>query len=358
MSQAQLTLTGLLLAFGISQLFWGPLSDRFGRKPILLIGLVAYTAASVGSTFAHSIDELIVWRIVQGAAMGASVMCARAVVRDLYAPEMAARVMSRGLTGLGVVACISAPLGGLLSDIWGWRIALSMLAVFGAISCAVVVLHFKETLRHKNPQATHPRMLLAQWWTIVRTPSFVAYALLSATSYGGLFTFLAASSFVMIKVLGLSKTQYGLMMFSMSAVYIFSTFLCRRLLTRFGVQRSVAIGGAFTLTAGLLMATLAWAGVHTVWAILLPFYLFMLGHGVHQPCGQSGAVSAFPHAAGAASALSGFGMMVMAFAMGGWLGTHLDNTVYALTNGIAFWSVLIALTAWILVQRYGKLGKA
>jgi MFS transporter, DHA1 family, multidrug resistance protein len=357
MSQAQLTLTGLLLAFGISQLFWGPLSDRFGRKPILLIGLGAYTLASVGSTFVHSIEALIAWRIVQGAAMGAGVMCARAVVRDLYAPEQAARVMSRGLTGLGVIACLSAPLGGLMSDAFGWRIALSALAVFGAISCAVIALRFQETLSAPNPRATELHTLLANWWAIVRTPSFVAYALLAATTYGGLFTFLAGSSFVMIKVLGLSKTQYGLTMFSISMVYILGTFICRRLLTRFGVQRSVAIGGVFTLSAGVSMAALAWAGVHTVWAIMLPFYLFMLGHGIHQPCGQSGAVSAFPHAAGAASALSGFGMMVMAFVMGLWLGTHLDGTVYALTNGIAFWSMLITLTAWILVQRYGHIAK-
>jgi DHA1 family bicyclomycin/chloramphenicol resistance-like MFS transporter len=124
MAQAQLTLTALLLSFGLSQLVWGPLSDRFGRRPVLLWGMVAYVAASVGSALAASMDLLIVWRTVQGAAMGAGVMGARAVVRDLYQPVDAARAMSKGLSGLGVIACASAPLGGLLSDLFGWRATL------------------------------------------------------------------------------------------------------------------------------------------------------------------------------------------------------------------------------------------
>lgn len=129
MSQAQLTLTALLLAFGLSQLIWGPLSDRFGRRPILLIGLGAYVLASVASTLSPSMAALIFWRTVQGAAMGAGVMCARAIVRDLYTPVIGARVMSKGLSGLAVVACASAPLGGLLSDLFSWRMALLALAI-------------------------------------------------------------------------------------------------------------------------------------------------------------------------------------------------------------------------------------
>jgi DHA1 family bicyclomycin/chloramphenicol resistance-like MFS transporter len=117
MSQTQLTLSALLLAFGTSQLIWGPLSDRFGRRPILLWGLAAYTLASIGGTLAPSMALLIVWRVVQGAAMGAVVMCARAIVRDLYQPAEGARIMSKGLSGLGVLACVCAPLGGLLSTL-------------------------------------------------------------------------------------------------------------------------------------------------------------------------------------------------------------------------------------------------
>src|SRR6185369_10031141 len=234
-SQAQLTLTTLLLAFGTSQLVWGPLSDRFGRRPVLLVGLAAYTLASVGCVLAPSMSLLIVWRTVQGAAMGAAVMGARAIVRDLYTPETGARVMSKGLTGLGVIACLCAPIGGLLSDVWGWRYALTVLAVFGAGTLFLVAWRFEETVSRKNPQALRPATLVATWATIMRHPTFLTYSALSTASYAGLFTFLASSSFVFIKVLGLSRTQYGLLMFSMAFVYLMGTFLCRRLLPRFGV---------------------------------------------------------------------------------------------------------------------------
>lgn len=360
MSQAQLTLTALLLAFGMSQMVWGPVSDRFGRRPVLLVGMTLYVIASVGSTFSASMEQLVLWRTLQGVAMGAGVMCARAIVRDLYAPAEGARIMSKGLTGLGVIACASAPLGGLVAEYLGWRMALLVLAVFGAATLLVLALRFEETLQRKNPQALQPGTLVRTWWQIVQHPTFWAFTLLSTASYGGLFTFLAASSFVFIQVLGLSKLAYGLVMFTMSLSYIVGTLICRRLLPRLGVRRTVALAGACTVTAGTLIGGLALAGVQHVMAIMLPFYLFMLAHGVHQPCGQSGAVGPFPHAAGAASALSGFLMMVAAFFMGGWLGRSLASvadgagTVLPLTNGIWFWSVVIAGIAWTLVQRHGK----
>ena len=357
MPLAQLTLTALLLAFGVSQLFWGPLSDRFGRRPILLAGLAAYVVAAIASTLAPSMAALIACRAVQGAAMGAAVMCARALVRDLYTPLQGARVMSKGLTGLGMIACLSAPLGGLLSDLSGWRMALMAPAVFGAVGLGLVALRFEETLARPNPQALQGAVLLRTWWRIVRNPTFLAYSALATSSYGGLFTFLAASSFVVIQVLGLSKTQYGLVMFSMSLAYIAGTMLCRRLLVRFGLRHAVALAAVLTVTGGTLMGLLAMAGVRSAWAIMLPFYLFMLGHGVHQPCSQSGAVGPFPQAAGAASALNGFVMMLAAFAMGGWLGTHMDGTVFPLAYGMWFWSVLIAVSAWTLVQKYGEPAK-
>ncbi len=356
MAQAQLTLTALLLAFGVSQLVWGPLSDRFGRRPVLLAGLTAYVLASIGATLAPGMDLLIVWRTVQGAAMGAGVMGARAIVRDLYSPAQGARVMSRGLSGLGLIACISAPLGGLLSDLFDWRMALLALAVFGALCLILVTLRFTETVPHRNPHALQPATLARTWLAILRNPTFLAFSALSTASYAGLFTFLASGSFVFIKVLGLSKTHYGFLMFSMAFTYLLGTFLCRRLLPRFGVLRSVAIAGALSLTGGTLMGLLALAGLRSVWAIMLPFYFFMLAHGVHQPCSQSGAVGPFPQAAGAASALNGFLMMLAAFAVGSWLGRQMDGTVLPLVYGVWFWSVLIALAAWTLVQKQGQSG--
>jgi MFS transporter, DHA1 family, multidrug resistance protein len=353
-AQAQLTLTTLLLAFGLSQLVWGPLSDRFGRRAVLLCGLGAYTLASIGAALAASMPVLIGWRTLQGVAMGAAVMGARAIVRDLHSPEIGARVMSKGLTGLGLIACFCAPVGGLLSDWFGPRYALTALVVFGALALAVIALRFEETLPRKNPLALQPAALARTWIGILRNPTFLAYSALSTASYAGLFTFLASSSFVFIKVLGLTRTEYGLVMFSVSFSYILGTFMCRRLVPRFGVRRAVAIAGGLTLTGGTMLGVLGWMGVQNLWTLLLPFLVFMLGHGVHQPCGQSGAVGPFPQAAGAASALNGFLMMIAAFAVGGWVGVRLDGTAAVLTDGVWFWSACIAATAWTLVQRHGE----
>jgi MFS transporter, DHA1 family, multidrug resistance protein len=360
MAQAQLTLTALLLAFGLSQLVWGPLSDRFGRRPVLLVGLSAYVLAATASALAPSMAWLIGARAVQGVAMGAGVMAARAIIRDLYQPAEGARVMARALSGLALFACISAPLGGLLSDLFNWRAALLALAVFGAASLALVALRYRETIPARNPDALAWSSLWGNWWMILRHPSFRAWCALSAASYGGLFTFLATSSFVFIQVLGIGKTQYGLWMLSMSVVYLGGTLLCRRLLPRLGMRRLVAWACGLTLLSGTLVGVFGLLGLSSgpygVWFIMLPHYLFMIGHGVHQPCGQAGSVSAFPQAAGAASALNGFLMMLAAFLMGGWLGTRMDGTVLPLTNGMWFWSVLIALSGWTLVQWQGERG--
>jgi DHA1 family bicyclomycin/chloramphenicol resistance-like MFS transporter len=317
----QLTLSALLLAFGCSQLLWGPLSDRFGRRPVLLAGLLLYTLASVGSALAPTMALLVAWRTLQGVAMGAVVMCARA--------------MSKALTGLGLIACLCAPLGGLLTEWLGWRAALLVLTAYAAATLALIALRLPETLRQRNPQALRPATLARTWALVLRSPTFWAFSLQTTASYGGLFTFLAASSFVYIEVLGLSRTQYGLVLLSTAVAYLMGTLACRRLLARVGLRRTVAIAGALSGSGGLLMALAALLGWHSVAALLPPFYLFMLGHGIHQPCGQSGAVGPFPQAAGVASALNGFMMMLAAFAIGFWLG-------------------LLALIAWTLVQRHGE----
>jgi DHA1 family bicyclomycin/chloramphenicol resistance-like MFS transporter len=136
-----------------------------------------------------------------------------------------------------------------------------------------------------------------------------------------------------------------------SSSYLVGTFVCRRWIVRHGIRGAVARGGALTLAGGALGAGLALAGVHAVWAVLLPQCLFALGHGIHQPCGQAGAVGPFPRAAGAASALAGFVLALTAFGIGLWLGRALDGTVLPYVLGIGFWSLATTLVAWTLVQR-------
>lgn len=354
MHTAQLTLSALLLAFGISQLAWGPLSDRFGRRPVLLAGLAIYTVAAAGGALSASMGQLVVWRTVEGAGMGAAVMCGRAVVRDLYPPETGPRVMSKAMSGLGVIGCLSAPVGSVVTEFAGWRAALSVPALFGVAALALIALRFDETLAVTKRRKLDPAATMRTWGCIARHPTFRCFALLAAASYAGLFTFLAGSSFVFIKLFGLSRPAYGGLMLSMSITYIVGTALCRRLLARYGLRRTVALAGALSLVGGSAVGGLATAGVHSPWAIMLPFYLFVLGHAVHQSCGQSGVVGPFPEAAGAASALSGFLMMVAVFATGDWLGHRLGGSVLPMTGGLWFWSVAVALTAWTSVQRHGE----
>jgi DHA1 family bicyclomycin/chloramphenicol resistance-like MFS transporter len=358
MGQAQLTLTALLLAFGLSQLVWGPMSDRFGRRPILLWGMAAFTLASVACAFAPSMAWLIAGRALQGIAMGAGVMAARAVVRDLFAPSQGATVMSQALTGLGIIACACAPLGGLLTDWLGWRVALIAVAVFGAGTLALLAWRFEETLAQPDAHALRAGPLIRANLDILRHPVFLTWCALASASYLGLFTFLASSSFVFIQFMGYSKTAYGFLMLSMSLSYIVGTFLCRWMLRRTSVHRTVGMAAVLTVTGGVSMAALAHAGEgqdwYGAWAVMVPMYIFMLGHGVHQPCGQSGAVTPFPQRAGTASALNGFLMMLGAFFMGAWLSSHMDRPVFALAHGVLLWAIVITLVAWTAVQRHGR----
>lgn len=350
----QLTLSGLIIAFGLAQLVAGPLADRFGRRPVLLSGLLLYTAASIGGALAQTIEALVAWRVLQGTAMAAAVTCGRSIVRDLFEPQDGARVMSRALSGLGIIAMLSPLAGGVIVQWLNWHIALLVLAVFGAATLAAVAWRYEETVPERNPQATRLGPLLQNWLTVLRHPTFRAWTSLSALAYGGLFVILAGSSFVYIGVLGLSKMGYGLLMAGNSVAYIAGTFLCRHWLVRHGLRGAVSRGAWFSLLGGLGMAAVSLAGWHTVWALFLPQCLYAVGHGIHQPCGQAGAVGPFPDKAGTAASLSGFTMMLSAFLVGAWLGQRLDGTVYPLAFGVAAFGVGIALVGWTLVQRDGE----
>lgn len=355
MVQAQLTLTALLLAFGTSQLFWGPLSDKWGRRPVLLGGVCVYAISAVICALAPNMEALIAARTLQGVAMGACVMAARAVVRDLYEPTEGAKVMSQALSGLGLIACTCVPVGGLLTDGLGWRWALSSLVLFSVLTGLLIYFYFDESLKQRNPQALQTKSLLMALKRIAPNPTFQAYSALSTASFAGLFTFLATSPFVFTQSLGLSKTVYGLWMLSMSLSYIVGTFICRWLLLRISVKQCVTAASFVSFSAGLLLFTLTHWYVSEEWfgalAVMLPVNFFLLAHGIHQPCGQSGCIAPFPEMAGTASAFNGFSMMLVAFAVGTWIGTHMTNPLMALADGLLLWSSCLALIGWFFVRK-------
>lgn len=353
MGATQLTMSALILAFGVAQLVWGPVADRWGRRPVLLGSLALFTLASVGATLAGSIEVLVGWRAAQGATMAAAVVCARAMVRDLYEPQQGAHVMSKGLSGLGLIALSSPLLGGVLAAFGGWRAALGAVALIVAATLLFVWRALPETHHRRDPHATRPGPLWRASRGVLRHPTFVAWTALTSCTYGGLFTILASSSFVYIEVLGLSPALYGVALGSGSIAYLAGTVVCRRWLRRHGLTGAVRRGGVFTLAGGLGMAALAFAGVGSVWAMLVPHWLFLFGHGIHQPCGQSGAIGPFPQAAGVAAALGGFVLAATAFVAGLWLGVALDDTVRPMAYTLAFWALATAAVAWTMVQRHG-----
>ena len=353
MAGVQLTMSVLLLAFGFGQLTMGPVSDRFGRRPVLLGGLGLYTLASVAATLAPDISVLIAMRAVQGVGMAASVVCARAMVRDLYEPHQGAHVMSRGLSGLGLIAMLAPTLGGLVAGWAGWRAALGLVSGFGAALGLFIALKVPETARALNPDALAVGPLLANFRTVLGNATFRAWATLVTFTYAGLFVLLAGSSFVYTGPLGLQAWGYGLAMASASVSYLVGTFLCRRWLPRLGLAGTVRIGGAFTLAGGSLMLALGLADVRHIAPVLVAQWLFCFGHGIHQPCGQSGAVGPFPRMAGTASALAGFMLSLTAFGVGLWMGQAMDGSLRMLSIGLFTAAVATTAVAWTLVQRDG-----
>ncbi|HET9208562.1 MAG TPA: Bcr/CflA family efflux MFS transporter [Burkholderiaceae bacterium] len=354
MPAVQATMAAFVLAFGLAQLVWGPVADRFGRRPVLRAGVALFALASLGAALARDVNAVIAWRAFQGAGVAAAVVCARAMLRDVFEPHRGAHVMSQALTGLGLIA-IAAPIaGGAIAAAAGWRSTMALLAAFGAGLLAFVVWRVPETVRTRNPRATHARALLAQLGRALAHPAFRAWTLLVCGTYGGLMVFLAGAGFVLIDHLGFSAWQCGLAMGSNSVAYVLGTFICRRLLARHGLVGAVQRGAAFTALAGVGLAWAAATSTFTLWTVLLPQWAYALGHGVHQACGQAGAVGPFPHAAGVASALTGFLLALVGAAVALWLGLHLSaSKPQPYFAGLATMAGLTALVAWTLVRRHG-----
>ncbi len=345
-----LTLTGLMLAFGFAQLILGPLSDRFGRRPVLLAGCAAYALTSFAGAWVTTLSGLIICRCLQGAAMAALVVCARASVRDLYAPVDGMRVLSRGLSGLGLVALASPLIGAAMVAYFSWHAAFIAIGIFAAIAGIWVWFYYAESRPDAAPVDANA-LTTSATLAVLKGRRFRAWTAMLIATYGMLFCFLLSSGFVYIKVFGFSPLACGLVLAGNSVAYIAGTYLCRWLLHRMGPDRAVRSSAWFALAGAALMLIVAIASGPQPWAMIVGQYLLALAHGVNQPCGQAGAVGDFPEHAGRAAALSGFAMMIAAFVFGQIMAPSLGSSAWPLIISNTLGSVAIALVAWVVVPR-------
>lgn len=331
LGSASSSLTVFMLAFGVAQLVCGPLADRFGRRPVLLTGLACYTVAAAGCALAGSADALVAWRAVQGAAMAAILVCARAAVRDLYPAHEGPHIMARGLMGLGLVALVAPIAGAWGVQTAGWR---WVLVAMGAYSLALLALCWRTFSETRQAQVGSAPVLASASVSaggvrqVFADPGFCAWTALAAATYGGIFCFLLLSPMVYVDLFGLSPVLYGWIPAGGSLVYILGITWCRRLLLRHGPVRTVQLGASLSLLGPCIQIIGCVLAPTSPVPLLAGHAVYALGNGLHQPCGQAGAVGGLPpQLAGRAVSCSGFVIMCVAFCAGQLAAHFVDPTM-------------------------------
>jgi MFS transporter, DHA1 family, multidrug resistance protein len=306
----QFTLSLYLLSLATAQLLLGPLSDRFGRRPVVLAGLALNVAASLAAIAASSIGALIGARVVQAVGASTGIVIGRAIIRDLYDRDRAAAMIGLVTTAMVIAPMIAPLIGGILDTAFGWEaIFLFISALSGAVLLwAVLVL--PET---RPASVTHtPGLLMQEWRALLGNAKFHGYVLCGALGSAPFFTFLGGGPHVVVTLMGRTSAEFGVWFVVTSLGYMGGNFTASRLSQRFGVDAMIMAGIVFELigaglTAGLV-ATMPDAGPAI---IFLPQLVISYGNGLLRPNAIAGAISVRPQAAGAASGMTGFAQMAI-----------------------------------------------
>ena len=306
----QLTLSLYLLSLAAAQLLLGPLSDRFGRRPVVLAGLALSVVASLAAIAASSIGALIGARVVQAIGASTGIVIGRAIIRDLYERERAAAMIGLVTTAMVIAPMISPLIGGILDTAFGWEAIFLFIAAFSGAVLLWAALVLPETRPASVAQA--PGMLIEEWRALIGSAKFHGYVLCGALGSAPFFTFLGGGPHVVVTLMGRTSAEYGVWFAITSLGYMSGNFTASRLSQRFGVDAMIMAGIAFELVGAsltaLLVATLPEAGPAI---IFLPQLVISYGNGLLLPNAIAGAISVRPQAAGAASGMTGFAQMAI-----------------------------------------------
>jgi MFS transporter, DHA1 family, multidrug resistance protein len=348
----QLAVSLYLMGLAAAQLVFGPLSDRFGRRPVVLAGLALATIASTAAIFAASIASLVIARIAQSLGASTGQTIGRAIIRDLYDREHAASMIGL-VTSVVVLMPMVAPLiGGILDTLFGWEAIFVFAALVSFTVFAWAALTLPET-RKLSPSSSQ-RHFRADLAALAASPRFFGYALCAGLGSAPFFSFLGAAPHVVVTLLGRTSAEYGLWFFVPSIGFMAGNFAVSRLTARFGIDALIWWGIVLTIIGCLLnvLVYLALPGWEMA-TIFLPQIVIGFGNGLLLPTSIAGAVSIRPQVAGTASGATGFIQMAIGAAaaqLGGHVIAHASDAMPMLLLMLMF-GIATAIAVWTLVRR-------
>ena len=308
--EVKLTLTTYMIGFAAGQIVFGPLSDRFGRRPVLLVGMAMFTLLSAGCALAPSIGWLIGLRLLQGLGACAGAVISRALARDAYDFNEMPRVMSLIALGIQIAPAVAPAIGGHLSVWFGWTAAFWLLAGYSALMLAVVAFGLAETNQQRATNFSFPAFLRSSA-AMLRHRVFLGYASTLGFAFSIIFGTMVGLPFILQDHLKLAPDIYGYVIILSVLGFTGGTFANNRLLGRISPERLVRIAAWGPLIGLLLTAVLAMFGQLSVWSVMLPYMLISFASGIMGPLGSARSVGLFPQLAGTASSLIGLAMMGM-----------------------------------------------
>jgi DHA1 family bicyclomycin/chloramphenicol resistance-like MFS transporter len=298
------TISAYLIGFSLGQLLWGPIGDRYGRRLPVAIGLIMFVIGSAGCGLAGSGPAMIFFRLIQAIGACASVVLARAMVRDLYEGDRAAQMLSTLMTVMAIAPLLGPILGGQILLFAGWRAIFGTLVAVGILTF-IALIKLPETLPvgRRNPQPLGKALM--GYGELIRNRRLLGYAGAGGFFFGGTFAYIAGSPFAYIDYHHVPAQLYGLLFGSGIAGIMATNYLNSRLVRKFGAQRLLMLGTGIAACAGIALAIAAWTGFGAIWGLAVPMFVYVAATGFVIANSIAGALSDFPHRAGAVSALVG-----------------------------------------------------